>query len=120
MSTSPAIWQSLSQWNRFRFIYDWSELIVQYHVVIQTRVASQVHLNACREKRLEDLLQLRSLGWSDKQIADHLNVSGQVTPSGKSYSGKLVWATLKKFNDRKRRGHDVRCFTKSERLILRR
>lgn len=83
-------------------------------------MASQVRLNAGREKRLESLFRLRSLGWSDKRIADHLNLTGQVSPSGKPYSGKLVWATLKKFDDRKRRAHDIRCVTKSERLILQR
>ena len=83
-------------------------------------MASQVHLNAGREKRLEDLLRLRSLGWSDKQIAENLNLSGQVSPNGKPYSGKLIWVTLKKFVERKRRAHDVWYVTKRERLILHR
>lgn len=87
---------------------------------MQTQMTSQVRLNADREKRLERLLRFRSLGWSDKQIADHLNLTGHVSPHGKPYSGKLVWATLKKFVERKRRTLDVCCVTKRERLILRR
>jgi hypothetical protein len=97
-----------------RIIDDWSRLTVVYHIVIQTRVTSQVRLNDQREKRLNKLLELRLMGWSDGQIANCLNELGNVSPNGKRYTGKLIWVTLKKYIKRIDRKEDTSCQIKSE------
>jgi hypothetical protein len=54
------------------------------------------------------------MGWSDKQIANCLNDVGSVSPNGKHYSGKLIWATLKKYIERMERTGDTLYQMKSE------
>lgn len=75
---------------------------------------SQVRLNVQREERLDKLLQLRLMGWSDRQIADCLNDLGNVSPNGKPYTGKLIWVTLKKYIERMERKEDTSYQIKSE------
>lgn len=83
-------------------------------MVIRTKVLSQVRLNVQREERLDKLLQLRLMGWSDRQIADYLNDLGNVSPNGKPYTGKLIWVTLKKYIERMERKDDTSYQMKSE------
>lgn len=83
-------------------------------MVIRTKVPSQVRLNVEREERLDKLLQLRLMGWSDRQIADCLNDLGNVSPNGKPYTGKLIWVTLKKYIERMERKEDTSYQMKSE------
>ena len=83
-------------------------------MVIRTKVLSQVRLNVQREERLDKLLQLRLMGWSDRQIVDCLNDLGNVSPNGKPYTGKLIWVTLKKYIERMERKEDTSYQMKSE------
>lgn len=70
-------------------------------------MASHVRLNDHRTQRLDKLLQLRLMGWTDRQIADCLNDIGNVSPNGKLYTGKLIWVTLKKYIQRIERKEDT-------------
>lgn len=83
-------------------------------MVIRTKVLSQVRLNVQREERLDKLLQLRLMGWSDRQIAAFLNDLGKVSPNGKPYTGKLIWVTLKKYIERMERKEDTSYQLRSE------
>jgi hypothetical protein len=83
-------------------------------MVIRTKVLSQVRLNVQREERLDKLLRLRLMGWSDRQIADCLNGLGNVSPNGKPYTGKLIWVTLKKYIARMERKEETYYHMESE------
>lgn len=116
MSTSPAIWQSLSQWNKFPITYYWTDVILEFTV---TLVTPSLSLNVIPDGRLERLKLIASLyrkGWKSVEIAKHLNERGILTPSGKMYYSKLVWVTHKKFKHRAMRSltidmelNDMRC-----------
>ena len=65
------------------------------------------HLPEPRLIRLHLIDDLHQKGLSSREIADHLNLGGFLTPRGGSYSPKLVWITLKKFDLRKERIKDT-------------
>lgn len=87
-------------------------------MVIRTKVTSQVRLNDHRTQRLDKLLQLRLMGWSDRQIADCLNDIGNVSPNGKPYTGKLIWVTLKKYIQRIKRKEETSFHLNSEKVYV--
>lgn len=100
MSTSHAIWQSLSQWNKFPITYYWTDVVLEFTVML---VTPSLSLNVIPDGRLERLKLIASLyrkGWKSVEIAKHLNERGILTPSGKMYYPKLVWVTHNKFSHR--------------------
>ena len=53
-------------------------------------------------------MSLHDKGFSNKKIAEKLNREGIKTPTGVTYSQKLIWVTIKKWKDRDIRMSDVR------------
>lgn len=81
-------------------------------------MTSQVRLNDHRTQRLDKLLELRLMGWSDRQIADCLNGIGNASPNGKPYTGKLIWVTLKKYTQRIEREKKTSYHLNSEKVYV--
>ena len=81
-------------------------------------MTSQVRLNDHRTQRLDKLLELRLMGWSDRQIADCLNGIGNASPNGKPYTGKLIWVTLKKYTQRIERKKQTYYHLNSEKVYV--
>ena len=46
---------------------------------------------------MQTILQLRSDGWIDKQIADHFNLIGWLTTRGQSWLPQSVFSMRKKY-----------------------
>jgi hypothetical protein len=85
------------QWNRFKLI---NEIFLQYQLVITTNSTSQIHLNMVSVEKCEKMLKLKEMGLNSVEISNYLNSNGIQTPTGKSYSPKLVWVTLSKYEKR--------------------
>ena len=47
-------------------------------------------LSAYQQQLVDTVLRLRSLGWSDRQIANHLNDAGTLTPRGRQWIAESV------------------------------
>ena len=98
----------LRPWSRFRYIkYDLSKCFLRVDVTVKTRTLTTPHLPEPRLQRLRLIDDLHQKGLDNREIADHLNQRGLISPRGGSYSPKLVWATLKKFDLRKERIKDT-------------
>ena len=54
-------------------------------------------LSAHQETLVQTILQLRSDGWIDRQIADHFNLIGWLTPRGQSWLPQSVFSMRKKY-----------------------
>lgn len=94
-------------------------LVVDFNVEITTKSLSLVNLNETRTERLEWLFSLRENGYSNKEISDYLNNRGIRSPNGKVYSPKLIWITLKKYQNRLKRSKEYQITNVVERLIIR-
>ena len=94
-------------------------LVVHFKVEITTKSLSLVNLNETRTKRLEWLFSLRENGYSNKEISDYLNDRGIRSPNGKVYSPKLIWVTLKKYQNRFKRLNDYQITSVVEKLFTR-
>jgi hypothetical protein len=115
MLTNPAIWPSRLPWNKLQMTC----LVVDFKVEITTKSLSLVNLNETRTKRLEWLFSLRENGYSNKEISDYLNDRGIRSPNGKVYSPKLIWVTLKKYQNRFKRLNDYQITSVVEKLFTR-
>ena len=82
-------------------------LVFGFTIEISTNSLSLVHLNETRTERLEWLFSLRENGHSNKEISDYLNGRGIRFPNVKVYSPKLIWVTLKKYQDRLKRSKEL-------------
>ena len=96
-----------------------THLVVGFIIEITTKSLSLVNLNETRTERLEWLLSLRENGYSNKEISDYLNDRSVLSPSGKAYSPKLIWVTLKKYQDRLKRSNDYQITSVVEKLFIR-
>ena len=94
-------------------------LVVDFIIEITTKSLSLVNLNETRTERLEWLLSLRENGYSNKEISDYLNDRGISSPNGKVYSPKLIWVTLRKYQDRLKRSKEYQIINVVERLSIR-
>jgi DNA-binding transcriptional MerR regulator len=94
-------------------------LVVGFEIEITTKSLSLVNLNETRTERLEWLFSLRENGYSNKEISDYLNNRGIRSPNGKVYSPKLIWITLKKYQNRLKRSKGYQITNVVERLIIR-
>ena len=101
MWTNRAIWQSLLPWNEFRMTYGHYKLFIDFKVVIETKRLSIVNISSDRLYRLQLMKSLKDNGFSNSEISEFLNVNG-IRPlrTDKPYSPKLVWVTLKKYQNR--------------------
>jgi hypothetical protein len=104
-----------SQWNKLQMTC----LVVGFIIEITTKSLSLVNLNETRTERLEWLFSLRENGYSNKEISDYLNNRGIRSPNGKVYSPKLIWITLKKYQNRLKRSKEYQITNVVERLIIR-
>ena len=57
-------------------------------------------LSAYQQQLIDTILSLRSAGWSDRQIANHFNASGYLTPRGLRWLPKSVFSMRKKWRMR--------------------
>ncbi len=57
-------------------------------------------LSAYQQQLIDTILSLRSAGWSDRQIANHFNASGYLTPRGRLWLPKGVFSMRKKWRMR--------------------
>ena len=96
-----------------------THLVVGFIIEITTKSLSLVNLNETRTERLEWLLSLRENGYANKEISDYLNNRSVLSPNGKAYSPKLIWVTLKKYQDRLKRSKEYQITNVVERLIIR-
>ena len=75
-------------------------------------VTRSLSLNVIPDGRLEKVQLIDALyrkGWNSVEIANYLNERAVLTPSGKQYYPKLVWATQSKFKRRafRQRNYDI-------------
>ena len=96
-----------------------THLVVGFIIEITTKSLSLVNLNETRTERLEWLFSLRENGYSNKEISDYLNDRGIRSPNGKVYSPKLIWITLKKYQNRLKRSNDYQTTSVVEKLFIR-
>ena len=57
-------------------------------------------LSAYQQASIDTILSLRSQGWSDRQIAKHLNESGFLTPKGHKWLPQSVFSVRNKYRKR--------------------
>ena len=57
-------------------------------------------LSAYQQQLIDTILTLRSLGWTDRQIANHFNETGYLTPRGRRWIPQSVFSIRKKFRAR--------------------
>ena len=93
--------------------------MVGFKIEITTKSLSLVNLNEARTERLEWLFSLRENDYSNKEISDYLNDRSVLSPNGKAYSPKLIWVTLKKYQDRLKRSNDYQITSVVEKLFIR-
>lgn len=103
------------QWNKLEMTC----LVVDFIIEMTTKSLSLVNLNEMRTERLEWLFSLRENGCSNKEISNYLNYRGIRSPNGKVYSPKLMWVTLKKYQNRLKRSNDYQITSVVEKLFIR-
>ena len=101
MLINREIWQNLLLWNEMRMTYGHYKLFIDFKVVIETKRLSIVNISSDRLYRLQLMKSLKDNGFSNSEISEFLNVNG-IRPlrTDKPYSPKLVWMSLKKYQNR--------------------
>ena len=101
MLINREIWPNLSLWNEMRNTYGNYKLFIDFKVVIETKRLSIVNISSDRLYRLQLMKSLKDNGFSNSEISEFLNVNG-IRPlrTDKPYSPKLVWMSLKKYQNR--------------------
>lgn len=100
MWISHAIWPSR---------LPWSEPICTHHLnlvfrsIIHTNLTCEAIYDSETDYRLRIISALKKRLYTNSQVATILNGCAISTPTGKSYNGKLVWATYKKYSDKTQR-----------------
>ena len=70
------------------------------------------------DKRLELISRLDRMGWSTVEIRDFLNSNGIRPQRTDRFSTKLIWVTIQKLRDRRKKyEHFVRTISKCEVII---
>ena len=57
-------------------------------------------LSAYQQQLIDTILLLRSRGWTDRQIANHFNETGYLTPRGRRWVPQSVFSIRKKWRAR--------------------
>jgi hypothetical protein len=57
-------------------------------------------LSVYKQTLIATVLSLTSIGWSDRQIANHFNETGYLTPRGCKWNPQSVFSMLKKYEGR--------------------
>ena len=60
-------------------------------------------LSAYQQSLIDTVLSLRSHGWTDRQIANHFNETGYLTPRGHRWVPQSVFSVRKKWEGRMER-----------------
>ena len=93
-------------------------MVWDFSIEITTQSLSVFNISDKTHNRLEWLLSLRNNGLSNKEISDYINNLGVLSPKGKKYYPKLIWTTLKKYENRLRRSREYKITNVIERLII--
>ena len=72
-------------------------MVWDFSIEITTKSLTVVNISDKTTRRLEWLLSLRNGGFSNKEISDHLNNQGILSPKDKEYSPKLIWVVIPPF-----------------------
>ena len=64
-------------------------------------------LSAYQQELISTVLSLRSQGWTDRQIANHFNETGYLTPRGHKWFPQSVFSMRKKYQIRLERIGEV-------------
>ena len=83
-------------------------------ILFYTKSLSNVRLSDERLYRLNLIKSLSDMGLTTAEISDDLNIRQIKTPRGLEYTPKIVWVTLKKFNDRLEREKHLEIVNLSE------
>ena len=110
--------QTPSLSNKFKIIYDTEDYFIRYKVVIETERLSIFNLSSKRSDRLELIKSLNDGGMSNSDISTYINDNGLKSIRHRSYTPKLVWGLLKKYNNRLNRFTSDRVIYKSEEICL--
>lgn len=117
-SENPHNPTSQLRWNSFRMIYGDHRLFIQFNTILELNNTSLITLNPQRKKRLELIKSLSDSGMSNVEISDYLNSRSLKTPKGKDYYPKIIWVTLKKYNNRLERSRSYKVIRVLERLVV--
>tara|TARA_B100000767_G_C19605283_1_gene467447 strand:+ start:74 stop:358 length:285 start_codon:yes stop_codon:yes gene_type:complete len=93
-------------------------MVWDFSIEITTQSLSVFNISDKTQNRLEWLLSLRNNGFSNKEMSDNINAHGILSPKGKKYSPKLIWVTLKKYENRIKRLKEYEITNVVERLII--
>ena len=99
-------------------IYGDHRLFIKFNTIIELNNTSLITLNPQRTERLKLIKSLSDDGMSNVEIFDYLNTRGLKTPTGKDYYPKLIWVTLKKYNNRLERSRSYKVIRVVERLVV--
>jgi len=91
-----------SQCNRFREI-KCEDVDYGFDIIVETEILTLKDLPQDQLDRLLMIESLYSRGLTSVQISDFLNENQIMSPTGLKYTGKLVWMTNYKFQNRKKR-----------------
>ena len=89
-----------------------------FNVVVTTKKLSIVKITDDRLWRLNGMKMLFDSGWTTNEIRDLFNGLNIRSPRGKRYTTKLIWVSLKKFNERLDRMKETTTDVVEERLIV--
>ena len=104
--------------NSFRIKNANHKLFVRFRVVIETKRLSVYNLSLKRSNRLKLIKSLSDGGVSNVDISNYLNSRGILSVRGRSYTPKLIWGLLKKYNLRLQRNKSDRIIYKSEVICI--
>ena len=93
-------------------------MFIRYKVIIETERLSVFNLSSNRSDRLELIKSLSDSGMSNVDISNYLNSRGILSVRGRSYTPKLIWGLLKKYQNRLNRFKSDRIVYKSEELCV--
>ena len=93
-------------------------MVWDFSIEITTKSLTVVNISDKTTRRLKWLMGLRNDGFSNKEMSDFLNDQGILSPKGKKYSPKLIWVTLKKYENRLKRSKEYKITKVVERLII--
>ena len=110
--------QSPLPWNNFKIIYGEENFFIRFRVVVETERLSVFNLSSKRSDRLELIKSLSDNGMSNVDISNYLNSRGILSVRGRSYTPKLIWGLLKKYQRRLVRFKSDRIVYKSEELCV--
>ena len=116
--TSLVTWPSLSRWNKFPITYSWTDFVLEFDVILVTRILSLNFLSESRTNRLELIEKLHNEGLTDKKISEYLNEKGIKTPRNKEYYPELVFVTRRKMMLRNQRKSDKSWIVENIKIYL--